>query len=448
MTLAIAPLRADLSALLDQAHVVAEPAACAAFQVDGKIPDCAVAPTAPEQVAAVLRYASEHQLALMPRGNGTKLSLGNPPRRYDLSLSLRELNRAVHYEPADLTISVEAGMRFGEFQELVGRDGLWLPLDPRGGREATIGGIIAANAAGPLRQGFGGPRDMVLGLKIATTDGKVVKTGGRVVKNVAGYDLGKLLTGSFGTLGVIVEACVKLFPRPPERATFAIRAATLDVARGLRRSILRSVLDPMRLVLLDSRATALLGRPAPGDAQAEAELWVEVGGSHRVIERCMHELKQLASAVGAPLSRVEAPEEPWQHMSDPVCWLQQKCHDLTILKIALPIASSEELISRAQQEAESERIPLACFAQVGVGIVHLCVLPETPSHNLEGLVGRLRQAAAGLGGTLVIEHCPLDLKTHVDVWGAGGDDLEALRRMKSVWDPTGVLSPGRFVGGI
>jgi glycolate oxidase FAD binding subunit len=120
-------------------------------------------------------------------------------------------------------------------------------------------GIIAANAAGPLRQGFGGPRDMVLGLKIATTDGKIAKTGGRVVKNVAGYDFGKLLTGSFGTLGVMVEASLKLFPKPPERATFAMRAGTLGIARDLRRSILRSPLDAMRLVLLDAQANRAAG---------------------------------------------------------------------------------------------------------------------------------------------------------------------------------------------
>ena len=217
MTLAVDSVRAELAALAGTSHALTDIAACATLAVDGKAPDCAVAPFSAEQVAAVLHYASTHQLALIPRGNGTKLSMGNPPRRYDVALSLGELNRVIHYEPADLTISVEPGMTFGAFQELVGRSGLWLPLDPRGGAGSSIGGIIAANAAGPLRQGFGGPRDMVLGLKIATTDGKIAKTGGRVVKNVAGYDLGKLLTGSCGTLGVIVEASLKLFPKPPER---------------------------------------------------------------------------------------------------------------------------------------------------------------------------------------------------------------------------------------
>jgi glycolate oxidase FAD binding subunit len=448
VTLAVDSVRAELAALVGPSHVLTDHAACAALAVDGKIPDYAVAPATAEQVAATLRYAGEHHLAVIPRRNGTKLSAGNPPRRYDLALSLRELNRVIHYEPADLTISVEVGMTFGEFQTLVGRNGLWLPLDPRGGAEASLGGIIAANAAGPLRQGFGGPRDMVLGLKIATTDGKVVKTGGRVVKNVAGYDLGKLLTGSFGTLGVIVEASLKLFPKPPERATFTLRAGTLGVARDLRRGILRSPLAAMRLVLLDSPATGLLGDPAETPERSGVELWIEVGGSHRVIERSMLELRQLANAVGAPLARLEGAEEAWGRVSNLAHWLQQKYCDVTILKAALPLVASEEFLSRAQQEAETERIVLASFAQVGVGIVHLCALQETLSPNLVGLVARLRSAAAELGGTLAIDHSPVDLKRGTDAWGAGGDDLTAMRKMKSAWDPQEVLAPGRFVGGI
>ena len=427
-------------------RVPTDPHACAAVAVDGKVPQGVVAPATAEQVAAVLRYAADHHLAVIPRGNGTKLSLGNPPHRYDLALCLRELHHVIHYEPADLTISVEAGMRFGDFQNLVGQNGLWLPLDPSGGAESSIGGIIAANAAGPLRQGFGGPRDMVLGLKMATTDGKLVKTGGRVVKNVAGFDLGKLLTGSLGTLGVMVEASLKLFPKPPECATFALRPGTLGIARDLRRSILRSPLDPLRLMLIDSPAAALLGEPAGGTETPGVQLWMEVGGSHRVIERCMLELRQMASAAGVPLVRMDGADEAWQRMADLAPWLRQKYRDVTVLKAALPLVASEEFLSRAQQESDAERVPLASFAQVGVGVVHLCALQETTSTGVEGWVGRLRQAAADLRGALVIEHCPAELKNRIDVWGAGGDDLGVMRQMKAVWDPHEVLSPGRFLG--
>jgi FAD/FMN-containing dehydrogenase len=267
---------------------------------------------------------------------------------------------------------------------------------------------------------------------------------------------------------------LKLFPRLPERATFTIRAGTLGIARDLRKGILRSPLDPLRLVLLDSAATALLGDSTEAPEGTGVELWIELGGSHRVIERCMLELRQVAAAVGATMARREGAERAWERVSNLAHWLQQKYRDVTVLKAALPLVASEEFLSRAQQEAEAERIALGSFAQVGVGIVHLCALQEDVArtclvgprlvpdgqgkaadlqnrpaqHVLGGLVDRLRQAARDLGGTLVIESCPVDLKSGVDVWGAGSDDLAAMRKMKSAWDPNEVLSPGRFVGGI
>ncbi len=441
-------LDSELAAVAGAPEVVAERAACAAFAVDGIIPGSVATPSTAEQVAALLACANEHSLAFIPFGSGTKLSTGNLPRRFDSALSLSKLNRLIHYEPADLTITVEPGMKFGEFQELVGRNGLWLPLDPRGGAKSTIGGIIAANAAGPLRQGYGGPRDMVLGLKVATTDGKIAKTGGRVVKNVAGYDLGKLLTGSFGTLGVIVEASLKLFTKPPARATFKLPAATLAVARDLRGRLRISPLAAMRLLLVDSRASALLRGSPPETTEDEFELWMEMSGSNRVIQRCEDELRKLVSAAGAHVEQVEKAAEPWEHVSDLAGWLRAKYPEVTILKAALPPAASEEFLNRAGLESKATQITLAGFAQVGVGIVHASLLQETLSPGAAGLVARMREVAAGLGGTLIVENCPVALKRQIDVWGACGDDLEAMRRLKSAWDPHEILSPGRFVAGI
>ena len=444
MTVALLSVRAELTALLGESRVVTDPAACAAVAVDGKVPSAVVYPPTAELVAEVLHLASEHDLAVIPFRNGTKLSMGNPPRRYDLALSLKELNQVWHYEPADLTISVEPGMKFGDLQNFVGRHGLWLPLDPRGGAKASIGGIIAANAAGPLRQGYGGPRDMVLGLKIAATGGKILKTGGRVVKNVAGYDLSKLLIGSFGTLGVIVEANLKLYPKPAERATFAFEISTLDAARNLRRSILRSPMDALRLALLDDSAIGLLDGAASGAGQNGLELWMEVGGSHRVIERCERDLGQLAGAAGAMMARLEDAETAWERVSDLPLWLKEKYRDVTVLKAALPIAAGETFLDQSQRAALAGRVRAAVFA--GVGFVHVCLLEEKLSEGLADVVTHLRQAAGGLGGSLVIEHCPTELKARVDVWGAPGDDIEAMRKMKSAWDPKGTLSPGRFLG--
>jgi FAD/FMN-containing dehydrogenase len=204
----------------------------------------------------------------------------------------------------------------------------------------------------------------------------------------------------------------------------------------------------MRLVLLDPAATALLEDSAQAQAKPDLELWVELGGSHRVIERCMLELRHLTASVGATLTRREQAEQAWERISNLAHWLEPKYRGMTVLKVALPLVATEEFLSRAQQEAESEKIPLASFAQVGVGIVHLCALQDILGAGTADWVARLRQAATDLGGSLVIEHCPTTLKSHVDVWGARGDDLGAMRKMKAAWDPQAVLSPGRFVDGI
>ena len=310
---------------------------------------------------------------------------------------------------------------------------------------------MATNAAGALRLRFGAPRDMVLGMKIATAGGKIIKTGGRVVKNVTGYDVGKLLIGSCGTLGVIVEVSLKLFPQPVARTTFALKTGTLGIARDLRRRILVSPLSPLRMVLLDATAATLArrGTPLAGDAQ-EPEIWIEVGGSAGVIRRFASELEAIGRAAGSPLDRwdTEAATPAWDRVSDTRSWLSPAYPNLILLKASLPDSASEEFVSRAAQEAENEKLPLASFIQLGVGIVRLAFLEEQAASDRAALIVRLRGAAEDLGGALIVEHCPTELKSNTDAWGAPGDDFELLKRLKATWDPKGTLSPGRFVGGL
>ncbi len=437
-----------LAAILGDSQVVSDPATCAAWAVGGKVPQYVVDPPTAECVAAVLKIAADHDLAVIPRGNGTKLGLGSPPSRYDLSVSLRKLNRVRHYEPADLTISVEAGKELGELQDFLGRDGLWLPLDPRGGAAATIGGILATNSAGPLRLRFGAARDMLLGIRVATTEGKLIKSGGRVVKNVAGYDLSKLLVGSYGTLGVIVEASFKLFPRPASRATWVLEPGTLGRARDLRGRILNSPLEPLRMVLLDSGASGLFRQGThPGE---EPELWIEAGGSPRILDRHAKDLAEIGQSMGVASHRMEEQAEhlAWDQLINFEQSLAPLHTELMVLKAALPIAGSEQFLSLARQAAEGEGVRMAGIAQPGVGIVHLGLWAERLGDVTERLVANVRKSAVSLGGVLVVEQYPAGFEGERDVWGAPGDVLQSMRGLKSVWDPRGILSPGRFVGGI
>lgn len=438
--------------MVGDARVVSDATLCSNFAVDGVSPKCIVYPSSAEQVAAVLQCAAEHDMAVVPCRSATKLHIGNVPRRYDLALSLKEMNRVWRYEPADLTVTVEPGMKLGDFQHFLSRRGLWLPLDPKGGAHASVGGILATNSTGPLRLHYGTPRDIVLGMKIATSEGKLVQTGGRVVKNVAGYDLAKLLIGSYGTLGVIVEASLKLYPSPPQRATFSVAVDTLEAAQGFRHRLLSSPLGPMRMVLLDTRALALVrGSPAGVPLQgSHFEIWVEAGGSRRVLERYARELEELGRAVGAAVRRLEAQqaETGWARVADFHPWLAGAFSSLVILKVILPLARGEQFLSLALDEAEREQISVAVFGQTGVGVIHLCLMEGSGAASQVGLVKRLREAAEGMGGVLVVENCPAGVKVGLDVWGSMGDDFEIMRSVKAAWDPKGILAPGRFLGGV
>ena len=461
MITAMEASRSELAALLGDARVVSDPVACATFAVDGKVPAYVVYPSSAGQVAALLKCCADRALAVIPCRNGTKLGIGNPPARYDVAISLKDLNQVWYYEPADLTVSVEPGMKLADFQHFIGRHRLWLPLDPPGGERASLGGILATNASGPLRVAYGGPRDMVIGMKIATTEGKIVKTGGRVVKNVAGYDMGKLLIGSYGTLGVIVEVSFKLYPLPAASATFIFAADTLVRARELRRSIQRSPLQPMRLLLIDAEAARLVRTDVMGQtdrigsgasllpgARGGAEMWFEAAGSPRLLERYERDARELARMVDAPIEKVDASvaDSAWSRLAGFHTWVAKEAPSLVALKAALPIAALEDFLGRVRQEADRGSLRLATFAQPGVGIAHLCLLEVKQVDTLRGLVDRVRKLAAEIGGSLVIERCSTELKNAVDVWGPAGDEPETMRKVKSAWDPKGILSPGRFVG--
>jgi glycolate dehydrogenase FAD-binding subunit len=442
-------VRTELAAIVGAARVVADDEACAVFSVDGQKPKLVVYPSSAEQVAQALCYAARERLAVIPSRNTTKLAMGNPPREYDVALSLKEMNRVWHYEPDDLTISVEPGMKLGDFQHFVGRHNLWLPLNPPGGTSASMGGIVATNATGSYRCHYGAPRDMVLGMKIATTEGKVIKAGGRVVKNVAGYDLTKLLIGSCGTLGVIVEMSFKLFPRPAEFGNFVLTAATWEKAREIRRALQQSPIRPLRAVLLDTSYMEFLKKAESHRVwSGGCEVWVEVGGTKRVIERCSAELNKVAAHAGETMR----PQE-WENTSDRVWWRVDEPHpDVRanpldwLLKVSLPAAALEEYLIRANRELRRPEHFWTCWAEPLGGIVRLWLHPEPVENGIEEAALGLRRLAGELGGALLVEIAPAAGKDRVDAWGAVGDDFQIMRKLKDAWDPNHILSPGRFVG--
>ena len=281
-------ITARFSEVLPADGVATGDEAVGAFAVDDMIPQCVLFPETVDDISRCLIAADQANVAVMPVGNGTQLGCGNLPQRYDVALSTRRLARLLEHEAADMTVTVEAGATLAEVNAALEPARQHLPLDPPQPEHTTIGAAIATDASGPLRLSQGKVRDLLIGVKVVLADGTLVKGGGRVVKNVAGYDLMKLFTGSFGTLGAVVEATFRLRPRPESEVLFAVPTRETGIAASLALEVLGASLAPSYVEALNQAAAAALEL---GD---EPLLIVGCGGSEEEIDIQSQRLQELA----------------------------------------------------------------------------------------------------------------------------------------------------------
>src|SRR5579883_3528470 len=293
---------ADVQRFLPALSLTHDPEVVSDYAVDGVFPRLVVTPTDKEQVAQVVSLASQYSLKVLARGGGTRMNLGGIPEHLDLVVETRKLTRLLEYEAADLTCHVEAGMTLAVLQEQLATKGQWLALDPPDAEEATLGGILASNASGPRRLRYGTARDLVIGLHVVQASGEIARSGGRVVKNVAGYDLNKLYIGSLGTLGIIVEANFKLQPIPPDERTLLLTFSNSQDALQTVTAILGSLLTPGAMELIDASAARdmsdFFGLNLPSNGYTLA---LDFEGSQTTIERQMDEARLIARTSGALL---------------------------------------------------------------------------------------------------------------------------------------------------
>lgn len=408
------------------------------YAVDGLLPQAVVAPDNVEAVAEVMRFAHKQGLAVIPWGGGTMMGLGNLPRRYDLALSLSRLDQVIEHEPADLTVSVQAGLTLAEFQRQLATAGQFLALDPPLPEAATVGGVLAANASGPCRHAYGSARDITLGLRVITADGRLTRTGGKVVKNVAGYDLCKLYIGSLGTLGIIVEASFKLWPLPRAAQSailfFAAAAAACAAASELHgRGLSLQAMD-----LLNAPALARLGIEGP----AAYALALCLAGSPPAVARSLNEARHIARGMGASLQEAagEAHDRLWQAIGR----LAVPASDGLLCRATVPSSRLPQLLADIQAMGSEATV----VARPALGIAY-AAWPTGAVGESERIIEALRAVTAGLGGTLVVEGCSPALKERIDVWGQPPPpSLALMERVKQQFDPKGILNPGRFVGGL
>lgn len=391
--------------------------------IDGRVPGVVVAPQTADAVAATLAWASERRLAVVIRGGGTKLGWGRPPSALDVMLDMRRVSRLVSHQHGDLTATVEAGASLDELNESLAAYGQWLPLDPPFAVQTTIGGLLATNDSGPLRHRYGTPRDLVIGIELATADGSLAKAGGRVVKNVAGYDLSKLVSGSFGALAAIVGATFKLSPLPEASSTVVVgRLDTESLAMVVRR-LTDALVEPVAFELHGTRgmpgtpSTTCLVQfasvPEAVDAQvAEACAAVWSAGSREVVtgnaERVLWQrhATRVWEAPGAVVRASWLPGDPGQ------------------------------AFTALEKLAGSVQLELIGRAAVGAGLIRIDGTPERQAAAIEQL------RASAVLGNIVLVRGSAELKAAVDVWPAM-PNAGLLSSVKRALDPRGILGGGR-----
>lgn len=389
--------------------------------VDGVTPQTVVEPADAGGVAAILALASRESLHLVVRGGGTKLEWGRRPGPIDLLVSLRRLRRVLAHEHADLTASVEAGATLQELAAALARHRQWLPLDACAA-DATVGGAIATNDSGPLRHRFGAPRDLLIGVRLATTDGRVVKAGGNVVKNVAGYDLGKLVSGSFGSLAVIVSATFKLLPAPQGSHTLIARFADRTAAAAAVAALGASQIEPSAL-----EVHADAGRD---------------GASYRILVRFATTPASAAAQAGQARALVGT-GDVLADETDAAVWrdLQARAFAPTGALVGmtwLPAALPDVLALLEELAPHGDRVELFARAGVGAGLVRL----GGDAGWQASVITRLR-SRPDLVSHVVIRRAPPAVKQQVDVWGPPGAAGRIGALLKRALDPMDILNAGR-----
>jgi glycolate oxidase FAD binding subunit len=425
-----------LADIVGREHCLREPAVLDRAAVDGLMPSAVVSPGSAEEVSRVLALCAAERLAVMPRGAGTSVGLGNPPRRLDVVVDLRRLAAIREYVPEDMVATVEAGASLDALAARFLPHRQRLTLDPPGGGPRSLGGVLATHASGPLRFRHGTGRDLLLGARFAQADGTLTWGGAKVVKSVTGYDVPKLLVGSLGTLGVLVGATVRLQPMPPASRSWRAGFASGAAAGAFLAALLDTTLEPDRAALLDGVGLARAGLAADPIA-----LLLSIASAPEAVE---HQGQALARLAAAHRGRSEPIEETaWSALGAVV-------EGPVLLRAAGEPRRLLDWVGEVQAAAGRARVQAAILAQPGHGVIHVALGEGGEIGRIVGeLIRPLRPQLQAEGGSLVVERAPIELKSQCDVWGEiNPETLAIMTRIKREFDPGDVLNPGRFVGGL
>ncbi len=401
------------------------PEALLRYAVDGIVPRAVLLPSSEAEIASALCAAAAEGAVVVPWGGGAQQDLGNPIERADFVLSLERLDQVLEYVPEDMTITVQPGMRLATLQALTASHSQAFPLDPPRAAQATIGGIVATAASGPRRMAYGGVRDLVLGVQLALADGRVIKAGGKVVKNVAGYDMPKLVIGSLGTIGIVTEVALRLRPLPADSRTLLFGFADAGSAIAAAESLLNSELLPAAVTILSPAAARRLETPGTASLAVALEETVQNNG---------YQVDRLSRMIQPPETLTdEAESDFWDRLVN----YGDRFGSAFRLRVNTVVGDLAEHLEAPDLEG-------IAYAASGTVILYGMVDGKAAGETV-----RSRMARAGAaGGSAVLECGPVELRRQVDVWGPARPEWKFTHAIRKTFDPTLVLNRGRYVGGV
>jgi len=467
----------ELAKIAGADRLKTDPSVTAQYAVDGVVPKAVAFPKDTKMVAALVQCAFRANLAMVPWGSGTKMAMGNPPRRLELVVCMARMNHMLDVDTANLTITVEAGVKFRDVQARLATEedrcylpledlkteagdfvcsdrshsGCFLPLDPPFSEKATLGGIVASNTTGPRRLLYGLPRDLVLGVRFVTPKGDVIGAGGKTVKNVSGYDVSKLMIGSLGSLGILCEMTLRLLPLPEKMETLLFSFDSFSDAGAFGAAILGTKLLPAA-VEVGNRA-ALKNMDFRGSLDFTPGSYVVMVALEAFDEAVARMRKELLAMAPHFKAKAHALVQEDKHR---LFWLTvgelqgsagQRFPRLVALQLNYPLSAWKTIFEFSDKTLSQAGLDYTLLCHAGNGLILINLLPAPKGADDKTLVEAVRMLLAECrksGGNLAVHRAPADLKKALPIWGEPGSDLALMKRIRTELDPSGVMSPGRF----
>jgi glycolate oxidase FAD binding subunit len=424
-----------IESALGAGAVSVEPRMLASHTVDETSPALICDPETPEQVAAALRVCSEVEAAVTPWSGGSATTIGNRPSKVDVIIRLNRLQHVVEHDPANLTLTVQAGINLIRLQESIPSQKQFLPFDPPNPSKATVGGTVAANLNGPRRGSYGAVRDLVIGMKVALASGAQIKAGGKVVKNVAGYDMCKLFVGSLGTLGIITEATLRMSPVPETAATL-VATGTYAAVTQLAGEIDRAQLNPTAMCISNDQ---ICKTAAATRSDWQLAVWSE--GFEENVHRHLRDVETMGKRIGLEREALRGKnhQQYWDEIRDFPLRPERLVYRLTVPRAGVAV------IMKAIADCKTADFDPAIVGDAAVGTIWIAAAANSISvQQFPKLIALARECA----GHAVMLVAPPACKEGIDVWGSPPPGLSLMREIKRRFDPKGILNPGRFVSGM